>query len=55
VQDNIRSVESRAAAAGTGEAEEVRAAMAWRLAIALEVLAERKRWPDQIAGFARPA
>ena len=42
-------------AAGSGEPEEVRAAMAWRMAIALEVPPDRKLWPDSIAGFARSA
>jgi hypothetical protein len=41
-------------AAGRGEPEEVRAVMHWKLAIVFEVLAERKRWPDSIAGFVRP-
>jgi hypothetical protein len=41
-------------AAGRGEPEEVRPVMHWKLAIVFEVLAERKRWPDSIAGFVRP-
>ena len=39
--------------AAHGEPEDVRAVMHYKLALALEILAERKAWPDSIAGFAR--
>jgi len=35
-------------AAGSGEPEVVRAVMHWKLAIAFEVIAERKGWPDNV-------
>jgi hypothetical protein len=35
-------------AAGSGESEGVRAVMHWKLAIAFEVIAERKGWPDSV-------
>jgi hypothetical protein len=34
-----------------GEDEAARAAMMWRLAVAFEILAERKAWPSSIAGL----
>ena len=35
-------------AAGSGEPEGVPAVMYWKLAIAFEVIAERKGWPDNV-------
>jgi hypothetical protein len=39
--------------AGHGEDEATRAAMTYKLAVALEILAERKAWPESLTGFAR--
>jgi hypothetical protein len=43
-------------AAAKGAPKDAQAAMHWKLAIVLEVLAERQRWPGTIAGLVkRPA
>jgi hypothetical protein len=36
--------------AGHGEDEATRAAMLWKLAVAFEILAERKAWPRGVRG-----